>query len=74
MKAKTKSAIVFFVLWCILLGNACLLHGCGKRGEEGSPDGDAMPESELERAKRIVEKELSYLAPMYDDIEPLKYG
>jgi hypothetical protein len=67
-----KNVIVTLAFVTLMICNACLHGACGTKIT--SPEDEGQRESERERVKRIVEKELSYLAPMYDDIEPLKYG
>ena len=70
---KTKNAIAVFVTVVLILCNACPFVSCGVMGHLSDTGEGSERESELERVKRILEIELSSLAPMYEDIEPLKY-
>ena len=70
---KLKNVIALFL--CAVLSVYVVLSAvsCGEKNLPSGEGNAAEKERETERVKRIVEKELSYLSPMYDDIEPLKY-
>ena len=70
---KLKNVIALFL--CAVLSVYVVLSAvsCGEKKPTSNGGDTPEKESETERVKRIVEKELSYLAPMYEDVEPLKY-
>ena len=70
---KLRNVVAVLIGAVLVACSLCLLCACGKNDIDSDGGQETETSGELERVKRIVEKELSYLSPMYDDIEPLKY-